>query len=204
MGTIGNTGSYYSLSTLLSSGSGGSAALSGTSLATLLQSLISPGSGSASSANAYQLDLSPQAQQILAGGSAGQSSGSGASGSFVLTAAQQAAIKDIIAKFKDAPLDQNTFNQIQNALAAAGLSPQALAAEDQIKSFNPTNVLLEALGGNYSNIQTPSTTAAGEQAKETDYMQSVANLWKSYFSEGSSANGSSASGTAATGPDSGL
>jgi len=99
--------------------------------------------------------------------------------------------------------DENTSDlalaAARNALAAAGLSPQQLGAQDQIASFNPTNVLLEALSGNYTSIETPGASASTEQTKETNYLQSIVSLWKSENSTTSSGSGSSASGAASSG-----
>jgi hypothetical protein len=199
MGTIGSLGGYYQLSNLLSSGSGSSASTSATSLDSLVQSLLSSGSGASNNTNAYLLDLSPEAQQILGTGATGTTSADGSSTRFVLTQAQQTAIENILEKFKGDPLTQDTFDQIQSALAAAGLSPQQLGAQDQIASFNPTNVLLEALSGNYTSIETPGASASTEQTKETNYLQSIVSLWKSENSTTSSGSGSSASGAASSG-----
>lgn len=201
MGSISTLNGYYQLANLLSSGSGSSTSSSSSqtnSLQALETALLSSGSASSqSNPDAYLLDLSPQAQQLLSNGST--SSASGNSTQFTLTSTQQTAIKNILEKYKDAPLTQATFQEIQNALQAAGLSPQTLGAEDQIKSFNPTNVLLDALGGNYNSIQNPQTTASSEQTKEGNYMQSIVSLWKSLDSSISSANGSSSANTVSSG-----
>jgi len=197
MGTIGGIGNYFQLANLLSSGSGSSTSAlnlptpSNETLAQILNASSSSGS-SQNGASAFLLDLSPQAQKLLNGTT---SSASGSSTNFVLTQAQQTAIENIIQKYKDAPLTQATFDAIQNALAAAGLSPQTLAAEDQVKSFNPTNVLLSALDGNYTSIQNPATSASGEQAKETHYLQSIIKLWEAASAKGSSGSGGASSGS---------
>jgi hypothetical protein len=199
MGTISNTlGGYYQLANLLTSGPGTSTLSSGpSSSASSLQALetallSSSGSGSSSGGlSAYTLDLSPAAQSLLSGGST--SSGNGTSTKFTLTHTQETQIENILAKYKDAPLDQATFDSIQNDLEAAGLSPQTLGAEDQVKSFNPTNVLLSALDGNYASIQTPAASSANEQTKESNYLQSIISLWKSEDTSGSSASGASSS-----------
>lgn len=200
MGAINSISGYYQLSSLLSSGSGSStltAAGSTSSTLSLAQALDAADSGSSQSgASAYILDLSPQAQQWLSAANASTSSASGASSDFTLTNAQQTEIKNIIDKYKNAPLDQATFDSIQNDLSAAGLSPQTLAAKDQVSSFNPTNVLLSALNGNYATIQTPASSAAAEQTKETNYLQSIVSLWKSDSAAASSASGSATSASA--------
>jgi len=198
MGTIG---SYYQLANLLSNSTGGGTSSSTSSSSTnptqaLMQALETAGSASSGSgSSAYLLDLSPQAQQLLGSNSASASSASGTSTNFVLSQTQQTAIKNIIAQYKDAPLDQNTFNEIQSALQAAGLSPQTLGAEDQVQSFNSTNVLLQALSGNYTSVQTPGTDAANEQTKEANYMQSIVSIWKAENASTSSVSGTSSSGT---------
>jgi hypothetical protein len=202
MGTINSVGGYYQLANLLSSGSGSSgnplsSSSSTSSLQALEQALLGGGSGSGSSSpGAYLLDLSPQAQSLLSGNST--SSSGGQSTEFTLTSAQETQIKNILEKYKDAPLTQATFTEIQNALQAAGLSPQTLGAEDQVKSFNPTNVLLSALNGNYAAVNSPSVTASNEQTKESNYMKDIVSAWKSLDTSGSSGSGSSsASGASA-------
>jgi uncharacterized protein (DUF1778 family) len=198
MGTIGGIGNYFQLANLLSSGSGsgtlGQQPSGNPSLAQILDQSNSGGSSGGS--NAFLLDLSPQAQQLL-NGTASSSSASGSSSDFILTDAQQAAIKTIIAKYKDAPLTQDTFNAIQNALAAAGLSPQTLAAEDQVNSFNPTSVLLSALNGNFANLQNTANSASNEQTKESRYLQGIVKLWEAAAASSGSGSASSGGGTSA-------
>jgi hypothetical protein len=197
MGTISSALSgYYQLANLLSSGSGSSTTGSDatSTLAELEQELgISSSNGSSSNgADSYLLDLSPQAQALLNGSSAGGLSGSssGSSG-FTLTQTQETAIQNILEQYKDAPMTQATFQEIQNALSSAGLSAQTLGAEDQVNSFDGTKILVQDLDGNYTGLQTAGTTLQGEQTKESNYMQDIAKAWKAL--EASSGGGSSSS-----------
>lgn len=137
------------------------------------------------SLGAYLLDLSPDAQSYLSNYSSSDSStgSSGGTGSFVLSNAQQKQISDILAKYKDAPQTQDTFNKIQDDLKAAGLSPQQLAETDKVKSFNPTQILINALNGNYGTPGASTTTSdADEQTKSNNYVQSIIKQWQSISS----------------------
>jgi hypothetical protein len=181
---------YYQLSNL-SSGTGSTTNASNSTDA-LIQALNGTASDSNSSDNsgAFLLDLSPAAQQYLNGGASsstdlGTSSVSGNS-SFTLTSAQQKTLKDIITKYKDAPYTQDTFNDIQNDLNAAGLSPQSLALQDKAKSFDSTQVLLDALDGKQtvgSNSGSPSD--AEENTKSQNFIKQVAQQWQSIAGTGS-------------------
>lgn len=166
-------------------------------------------SGSADN-SAFLLDLSPQAQQLLngtnsstdstaslagalsgtdgtslaslLGGGGASSTGSlfGGNSNFSLTADQKQAISNILAKYKDAPYTQATFNNIQNDLAAAGLSPSLLSMQDQAKSFDPAIVLLDALNGTTTDTGALfGTNPQGEQTKQTNYMQGIIQQWQS-------------------------
>jgi len=196
MGSISSLGSY--LSSLLSSSSGSSTSSSAAALQALDQELSGTSSSSGSGVGSYLLDLSPAAQQILSGASTGTTSGSGSSSNFTLTKAQQTAIENIIDKFKDAPFTQATFTEITNALQAAGLSPEQLAAKDEITSFNPTTVLLGDLSGNYTSVPSAAKTLSNEQTKENNFLQDIEKFWKSISTTASSASGSASSGSGAS------
>jgi hypothetical protein len=197
MGSISSLSSY--LSNLLTnpatssgSGSSNSSASAASAIQALEQELSGTSSSSGSGVGSYLLDLSPAAQQILSGAaSTSSSSGSSSSTQFTLTKAQQATIENIINKYKDAPFTQATFTDIENDLKAAGLSPQQLAARDEITSFNPTNVLLGDLSGNYTSITSAATTLSNEQTKENNFLEDIAKLWKSVSTTASSGSGSS-------------
>lgn len=126
------------------------------------------------------VDLSPQAQQVLANLKSGGGNDSTTTDSnFVLTKQQQQQLKDIIAKYKDAPFTQETYNQLQDDLEAAGLAPTQLAAEDQIRSFNPTTVLLNAMYGTDNSADVSTVPSAEEeQTKSDNYMKHIQEHWK--------------------------
>ncbi len=192
------TSPYYQLSDP-SAGPGGATSGAGADPATdaLLQALSASSSdptADTSSSDAYLLDLSPQAQQYLNGVSDPSATsdllsglgGTSATGdllgnsSFTLTTAQQQQVSAILAKYKDAPYTQDTFNQIQNDLNSAGLGTSILSLEDQVKSFDPSQVLIDALNGT-----TPDSSslgfgggAANEQSKSSSYMQSIISQWQ--------------------------
>ncbi len=61
-----------------------------------------------------------------------------------LTPAQQSELATILFNFQNAPLTDQTFTQIENAMVAAGLSPSQLTIDDLLLSFNPSLTLLFA------------------------------------------------------------
>ncbi len=192
------SGGYYQLSgqqsDLLSNGGSTAASNPTQSLLDALDS-VTTSSDSSGSNNSYTLDLSPAAQELLNAGSSTSSTASSSSGSdtFTLTTAQQNTITAIIEKYKDAPQDQATFDEIQNDLNAAGLSPEQLAAQDQVTSLNPTSMLLDALNGNYTDPASQSISQSStEQSKMSQYMQNIITFWQN-SSSGSSVSSSSAS-----------
>ncbi|MDE3015699.1 MAG: hypothetical protein KGI29_02095 [Pseudomonadota bacterium] len=158
----------------------------------LLQAMSSSdGGGNISSPNsdAFLLDLSPQAQQIIGGMGGAASTGAasaadifGGGGNFILSAQQQQQVGAILAKYKDAPYTQDTFNKIQNDLNAAGLGPSLLSLKDQTQSFDPALVLIDALNGTATDSSSGAlglgTNAAGEQTKTANYMQGIIQQWQ--------------------------
>jgi len=174
---LANYGGYYQLS----GQSNGQSGTNGSATDALLQALNSSSASGASSTNsdAYLLNLSPQAQQYLSGTNSALPGASGSNGSYVLSSEQQAAITDILTKYKGAPQTQDTFNKIQNDLNAAGLGASVLSLEDQAKSFNPAMVLINALnGGSTDGINTGVTSSTDEQSKASAYMQQIISQWK--------------------------
>ena len=75
-------------------------------------------SGSSAHGPAYKLDLSQIGQQIVDNSNNGNGP--------TLTDAQKTSIKDIFAKYKDAPQTQDTFDKIHTDLQAAGVAPEQL------------------------------------------------------------------------------
>lgn len=178
-------GGYYQLNNL---GTGlANTQASSTPTDALLQamsSLDNSNNASSQSSDAFLLDLSPQAQSLLngAGGTRATSLGNvlGTGSNFILSAQQQQKVSDILAKYKDAPYTQDTFNQIQNDLRAAGLAPDTLSLKDQTQSFDPSMVLIDALNGtsDSSNLLGTDASNAGEQTKSSNYMANILKQWQ--------------------------
>ncbi len=172
---IGNS-SYYQLN----GSSGNTTGQSNISVASLATSLLNPNSTSNGStfSDAYTLDLSPAAQQYLAGNPTSASSSiSSANKGFVLSSKQREEVSEIIAKYKDQPFTQDTYNKIQDDLNAAGLSPQKLSMIDKATSFNPTQILVSALTGKPAS-NASDTSDAAQQTKSTNFMQQIMAQWK--------------------------
>src|ERR1700722_15762403 len=110
MGTIGTLNNYFQLSNLLSGASGDGTASSSSNASAavsptqeLIASLEDAQTNDASSgSDAFTLNLSPQAQQLLNNGSSATTGTSSTSSTFTLTQQQQAAIQDILAQYKNA------------------------------------------------------------------------------------------------------
>lgn len=141
---------------------------------------IADTSGGDSSMPADLVDLSQQAQNFLAGIGGGNNNTTPAGNGFILNSADQKKIDDILAKYKDAPFTQDTYNKIQDDLKAAGLSPDLLAAKDMARNLNPTSILLNALNGddnsfNFSDMFNPES----EQANANQFMQQIMQKWQS-------------------------
>jgi len=167
IGSLPNTGYYQ-----LSNPSGGAGNIAATP--SLASALAGAASGSAADSNAYLLDLSPEAQKYMSTGAIPTATGNS---SFTLSAQQQQDISAIIAKYKDAPYTQDTFNHIQNDLNAAGLGAEQMVRMDQIRNFNPTQLLIDSLSGNYT-ASDAQTSTAGQEAKSSNYMQQIISQWK--------------------------
>lgn len=174
-------------STTSNSSSSGSGTV--TSLAEALAQTDSASSGN-NSGSSFLLDLSPDAQKYLQNLSSGSGSNASANG-FLLTSAQKQQISDILAKYKDAPYTQATYESIQNDLKAAGLSPQQLSLQDQIRQFNPVSVLVDALSGKSSGSPMDLGSSPDENANANAYMQGIVDQWKS---TSTTANDSTAGG----------
>lgn len=145
--------------------------------------------------HSYSLDLSPEAlayiQQLNNAGTAAAPASSKTSlDQFVLNRDQQKMLESIIAKYKDEPFTQATFDQIQDDLKASGLSPETLAAQDKIRSYNPTQFFLDSLNGTATasgntgfdalfGSDQHSQTASGTDAttKSNNFMTRVADMW---------------------------
>lgn len=170
---IGNSG-YYQLNNPSGNTTGGSGVTP-----TLASSLLQGNSADPSNYSAaYLLDLSPEAQKYLSSSpQAASSTLPGQQQSFTLTAAQREQINQILEKYKDQPFTQETFNKIQDELTQAGLGPQQMSMIDKATSFNPTQILIDALTGRSNNQS--STSDQTQQAKVDNYLQQIVGQWKS-------------------------
>jgi len=191
--------SYYQLSNPQAGTSGNSGTPSTANM--LLQALDGANPASSSTGSpAYSLDLSPTAQNYLSGLNGTSTTTTGGTDTFQLSTKQQQTLTAILAKYKDAPYTQDTFNSIQNDLNAAGLGTTTLQAKDKAQSFNPTNVLIAYLNGNSAAADAAMPSDSQEQTKAGNFMQSVADQWKNIsttYKSGSPADGVSA--TSSTG-----
>ncbi len=174
-----NSSLYYQLGSQNGTTTGST---SGTqSLASLLNGDNSDSSNSSSDlfGSSYLLNLSPAAQSYL-NGNASSSSSTATSGtaSFTLTKSEQTTLDGILQKYKDAPYTQDTFNQIQDDLASAGLSTSQLSKIDSVKSFNPTVALVDALNGTNFDPTSGVGGTTDEQNKSTNFINSVQAQWK--------------------------
>jgi len=189
-----NSSSYYTLPTASQQGSSAgsqnantAAALTNSTSTDLLASLLD--NSNASNDSSFLLDLSPSAQAALSSGSAATPT----STTFTISASQQKQINDILAKYKNAPVTQATYDEIQNALQAAGLDPATMQKIDQVNSFNPQQIFMDALNGtDPTTVTNPNTSASAESTKATNYMNSIVSQWKAESTAGTS----SGSGTA--------
>ncbi len=137
------------------------------------------------------IDLSPQAQLILAGENGTDSLLAGSSEvtetpNFVLTDAQQRKINDIVLKHRDEPFNQKTFDRIQEDLRAAGLSPDQLALADVARtaSLDTSALFLDTLSGNDTNLNVVfSQDGLSEQANADAYIRMIYNLWRATTSQ---------------------
>jgi hypothetical protein len=90
--------------------------------------------------SAYSLDLSQAAQDILNNGKAPEEVGA-----INLNNAQKERLNDILAKYKDAPENEDTLSSLYNDLKQAGLDPDQLAATHEALNFNIENVFLKLI-----------------------------------------------------------
>lgn len=149
---------------------------------------LNPGSESAaqqektvasSLAEAFMLDLSPDAKEALRESTANINASAGFSeneAQFTLTRKQLATIDEILQKYKDAPFTQETYEHIQEDLEDANLSPESLMLQDKIKSFNPINILVNALSGDFTDVVGNNTDVL--ESKMDNYIAMVVDTWK--------------------------
>jgi hypothetical protein len=98
------------------------------------------------------VDLSEAAQEYLA-----QQGGANA-GVISLNDSQKQKLADILAKYKDAPINDDTLSSLYNDLKQAGLTPEALSDIHKALSFNPIEVFLQLLAGDSSGDNDASPT----------------------------------------------
>lgn len=177
------SGHFYQLSDPSQSANNATTSASGASPAPILAAPSSgkdtaSGNGGSSS---YLLNLSKEAQDYIASLSAAAGTTSSSTGSgdekFVLSAKQQATINSILANYKDAPYTQETYQAIQSDLADAGLSTDALAAKEKVRSINPTQMFLTMLNGGDSKSVLPAVSDESLKKKSDNYMDSIIDQW---------------------------
>lgn len=128
------------------------------------------------------LDLSPQAQNeisffnLVSGANTNVVTGGA---SLTLTVEQRTQFDDIVAKYKDAPFNGDTYAKILADLAAAGLSPEQLALQTGNTSLSLAALFLNALdgGGNTDFFNIFSTPL--QQDNTTAFSQQVISQWES-------------------------
>ena len=175
----GMSGGYYQLNSSNSNNAGNSGQANRSGNATLATLLSATGGQQPANNSAYLLDLSPEAQKYLAGSQQSAAStylSGGGQQSFTLSSKQQAQIAEIIAKYKDAPFTQETYNKIQDELNARGVGANQLAMIDKATSFNPTQILVGALTG--KGTQNDDADGSKAQAKVNNFMQQIVSQWK--------------------------
>ncbi len=130
--------------------------------------------------SSYMLDLSEQAKAYLAQEQSPkkQETAPTLPTSFLLSSKERKQLQDIIEKYKDAPLTQETYKKIEAELKEKGLSPDQLAAKEQVKSFNATQIFLDAMSGTKTALSTEEVSASA-QTKREDYTVGIIEYWAS-------------------------
>lgn len=128
----------------------------------------------------YLLNLSDEARDYLAtqakNAAAGQTDTSPAEG-FALSNAQQEQLDSIIAKYKDAPFTQESFDAMLTEIEQAGLGPQTLAAKDQVRQLNTTQLFLNVMNGD-NNLTFGASNNAVQKAKGEAHLQAIYDQWE--------------------------
>jgi hypothetical protein len=209
----GLSGGYYDLNSASSKHASAGKPSTLPSLADYLNGTTTTDSTTSAADSAYQLKLSPAAQDylksassnpssttpslsnsLLSNGASGNASSSlsfASAGGFQLTSEQKNQMQAILQKYKDAPYTQDTYNSIQNDLDRAGLSPKKLSLIDHAKNFSSTKVFLAAISGQSDNtLSTASSIAADEKSNADRYMADIIKQWKSISTTVAAASGS--------------
>lgn len=175
-----SSGNYYSLAGQGTTSHESKTGKTSASLTSSLLATLAEDETANSADTAVQVKLSAAAQAYLAKMN-GTTSSSTSTTSFSLTKQQAQKIDDILAKYKDSPFTQTTFEKIQDELKAAGLSADQLRVKDQVSSFNPTQSLISALNGTDGETAQPTaaTRLAESQSKAEAYMKNIITAWKS-------------------------
>lgn len=135
--------------------------------------------------SAYQLDLSPAAQQYLSQvNSQNQLATKIGDQGFILSSKQRTIISEVVARFADAPYTQETFDLIQDALQQEGVGPNQLSAKYRASSFNSTATLIDALSGGKGKIPGSVPVSNQElQQRSEQYVSFIAAQWRDIRTE---------------------
>lgn len=129
--------------------------------------------------SSYMLDLSEAAKAYLVRQTTQSSVTANTDNThFALTEAQQEQVRKIVEQYKNAPLTQETFLQIQEELTAIGLGADQLAAKEQVSAFNPISAFLDALNGT-SNSVSAEQISTNVATKRENYLSDIIDYWAS-------------------------
>ena len=135
-------------------------------------------------ADAYSLNLSPDAQDYLS-----KIQGT-TSTNLTLTKDEQTTLDAILEKYKDLPITDANYDKLKDDLATANLSPEFLAKKNQVQNFDSTQALIDAMNGKSSDPSTlvnPTTDSSDSQTKQTNYLKDVLTKWKKLSDEAAQA-----------------
>ena len=111
----------------------------------------SPVTDAASYGDAYVLDLSQAAQDIL-----NSQNTTGTVSIINLTDSQKQKLQSILDKYKDAPINSDALSALNTDLKAAGLMPEELASTKQALDYDPKTAIIKLLG--FSDTSSNSAT----------------------------------------------
>lgn len=154
------------------------------SLASALAAATSATSSTGAANPTDSVNLSPEAKAYLERMNAIQSVNATSGSTFVLSREQQDLINDIVAKYKDAPYTQETFDAIKADLEKVGLSTKVMAAQDEARNFNPTQFFLDVLNGtdatgsNALEQMLGKTDSAASEEKTKNFLADVLSRWQ--------------------------
>lgn len=143
-----------------------------------LKQAANGGGDTAQQLSSYMLDLSEQAKAYLAGQTAQATTADPETENFSLSQAELKQLRDIIARYKDAPLTQATYDQIAQELKSAGLGADQLAAKEQVNAFNPLQLFLDAFNGTNTAL-TSEQIGSAAQVKKDNYVSGIIEYWAS-------------------------